>query len=169
MTIPQTFTKSSTGPSSSRSSCTSCAPPNTSEQHTESASDEGAAAIWVVVFSAVFMLVIGVLVDVGTAVTRKQEISRTAAEAARFGIDELGKLAYRQGGQPGPAAIATVRREACAWATQREQNTQCVATWTGTELAVELTTNYQPQFPLLRGVMAEEIRAQSSARAELGV
>lgn len=136
---------------------------------TEMRDDEGAAAIWVVIFSAVFMLVIGVLVDVGTAVTRKQEISRTAAEAARFGIDELGKLAYRQGGQPGPAALATVRRESCAWATRREPNTQCAASWNGTELVVELTTNYRPQFVLLRGVMAERIEARSSARAELGI
>lgn len=131
--------------------------------------DAGATTVWVITFTLVFALVIGILVDVGSMVTRKQEISRSAAEAARVGIDELGKSSYRQAGPPSPGAVAVAQQQACDWAVAREQQSRCQAAWDGETLTITLEVDFAPQFPALVGVIQDRISAQGRARAELGI
>lgn len=140
-----------------------------SESEGHEPDDAGATTVWVITLTLVFALVIGILVDVGSMVTRKQEISRSAAEAARVGIDELGKSSYRQPGPPTPAAVAVAQRQACDWAVAREQESRCQAGWDGETLTITLEVNFRPQFPALDGVIQDRISAQGRARAELGI
>lgn len=127
--------------------------------------ERGSASLWVIlVISVAFTALLGLVLDGGRVVDARLTASRTAAQAARSGADELSQSSIRSGGN----AVAAVAATSTAHSYLRAAGLRGSVRVSGDTVIVTVHGTSQPSILGLFGVGAFPVNETESARGIQG-
>ena len=127
--------------------------------------DERGAAVtvWTVMIMAALTLIIGLAVDLSGQVNKSRLASDVAAQAARTAGQQLDADTYTSTG--GEVEVAAARAKAAAIAYAKASGMSATAhIESGTDLVVDVTTDYEPVFLSAFGVGTQHVSATARVR-----
>ncbi|MEV8504494.1 Tad domain-containing protein [Actinoplanes sp. NPDC051475] len=131
-----------------------------------STGDEGQISLFTVLITAALMLVTGLVLDAGLALSSKTQALDVAQSAARAGAQHLDIAAYRA---DGTVRLNRADAEGAArrWLASAGMTGQVTAT--ATEVSVTARTSRRTQLLSLIGVSSLSVSASATATAQHGV
>lgn len=127
--------------------------------------DERGAAVtvWTVMIMAALTLIIGLAVDLSGQVNKSRLASDVAAQAARTAGQQLDADTYTSTG--GDVEVAAARAKAAAIAYAKASGMNATAhIESGTDLVVDVTTDYEPVFLSAFGIDTQHVSATARVR-----
>lgn len=127
--------------------------------------DERGAAVtvWTVLLATALTLIIGLAVDLSGQVNKTRQASDVAAQAARTAGQQLDADTYASTGGDVEVAAARAKAAAIAYAEASGMNATARIE-SGTDLVVEVTTDYEPVFLSAFGIGTQQVSASARAR-----
>ncbi|MCC6494669.1 MAG: pilus assembly protein [Propionibacteriaceae bacterium] len=127
--------------------------------------DERGAAVtvWTVMVMAALTLIVGLAVDLSGQVSRMRLASDVAAQAARTAGQQLDADTYIATG--GDVEVAAARAKAAAVNYAKASGMNATAPIeSGTDLVVDVTTDYEPVFLSAFGIGTQQVTATARVR-----
>lgn len=127
--------------------------------------DERGAAVtvWTILLAGTLTLIIGLAVDLSGQVNQMRLASDVAAQAARTAGQQLDADTYTSSG--GDVEVAAARAKAAAIAYAKAFGMNATARIeSGTDLVVDVTTDYQPVFLSAFGIGTQQVTASARVR-----
>jgi Flp pilus assembly protein TadG len=145
-----------------------------------SRSDDGAAAVLLLVLTPALLALGGLVLDGGRQLSARQQAADLAEQGARAGVDHLDLTQLRSGGssstdagQGGPLDIPGAKTTACRYVTTADPSATCTATVEATadgqRLTVRVRTTSNTVLLGLIGVNHLHTDATGSAVAVTGI
>lgn len=127
--------------------------------------DERGAAVtvWTVMIMAALTLIIGLAVDLSGQVNKSRLASDVAAQAARTAGQQLNADTYTSTGGEVEVAAARAKAAAIAYAQASGMSTTAHIE-SGTDLVVDVTTDYEPVFLSAFGIGTQQVTATARVR-----
>lgn len=130
------------------------------------ATDRGAAAVWVLIMVPALVLVAGLVADGGAVMAKHEQAQNIAEQAARAGADQLNDASLRNGGPPQIDAVA-----ARSAATRYVHAAGATGTVAVTGATVTVTTHMWQPMRILDaiGVSPRTVTGKARARSIGGI
>ena len=127
--------------------------------------DERGAAVtvWTILLATALTMIIGLAVDLSGQVNRMRLAGDVAAQAARTAGQQLDADTYTATG--GDVEVAATRAKAAAIAYAKASGMNATAhIESGTDLVVDVTTDYEPVFLSAFGIGTQQVSASARVR-----